>query len=57
MTLCASCQRQATEVTPGLITAAEGQHFHRRISAEVPLEGLKHVARTVRSRRFDNPVN
>jgi len=45
------------QVKPGLFTAAEGQHFHGGIPAEVPLEGVKHIARTVRSERLDSPVN
>jgi hypothetical protein len=57
LTLCACCQRQATEVEPGFITVAEGQHLHGRVPADVCLEGVKHFSYTTRSQRFDNLIN
>jgi hypothetical protein len=46
LTLCPSCQRRATEVEPGLITAAEGQYLRGRVPAGVPLESVRHFSRT-----------
>jgi hypothetical protein len=47
----------ATELEPGLITVAEGQHLHGRVPTEVRLEGVKYFSHTARSQRLDNRIH